>query len=164
NEAAFHAVTVRPRAMTDVSVCDTRATLLGSALDAPLGVAPTAYQRLVHPEGEIAMARGAGAAGALMVVSIFASCALEDIAAAAARLESAHQADSGVSAVATHAALTHDPSLTWADLAWLRERTALPIVLKGILTADDAALAVTHGADAIVVSNHGGRQLDAAPA
>jgi isopentenyl diphosphate isomerase/L-lactate dehydrogenase-like FMN-dependent dehydrogenase len=55
-------------------------------------------------------------------------------------------------------------SLTWADLAWLRSVTALPIILKGILTAEDAALAVEHGAEGIVVSNHGGRQLDGVPA
>lgn len=51
-------------------------------------------------------------------------------------------------------------SLTWKDIAWLRERTRLPLVLKGILTAEDARLAVEHGADGIVVSNHGGRSLD----
>ena len=54
------------------------------------------------------------------------------------------------------------PSLTWDDLAWLRERTKLPIVLKGILHPDDARLAVEHGVDGIVVSNHGGRQVDGA--
>jgi lactate 2-monooxygenase len=54
--------------------------------------------------------------------------------------------------------------LTWADLAWLRERTTLPLLLKGILTAGDAKLALAHGADGIVVSNHGGRQVDGAVA
>jgi lactate 2-monooxygenase len=54
--------------------------------------------------------------------------------------------------------------LAWSDLEWLRERTDLPIVLKGILTAEDARLAIEHGADGIVVSNHGGRQVDGAVA
>ena len=54
--------------------------------------------------------------------------------------------------------------LTWADITWLRSITRLPIVLKGILTSEDAALAVEHGVDAIVVSNHGGRQVDGAVA
>ncbi len=54
----------------------------------------------------------------------------------------------------------HDARLTWADLAWLRSTTRLPIVLKGIMTAEDAALAVEHGVDAVIVSNHGGRSLD----
>ena len=50
--------------------------------------------------------------------------------------------------------------LTWADLAWLRERTSLPILVKGVLRADDARLALEHGVDGVVVSNHGGRQVD----
>jgi 4-hydroxymandelate oxidase len=55
-------------------------------------------------------------------------------------------------------------ALTWADIAWLRSLTSLPLLLKGILTAEDAALAVERGIDGIVVSNHGGRQLDTVPA
>jgi 4-hydroxymandelate oxidase len=58
----------------------------------------------------------------------------------------------------------HDASLTWDDVSWLRSLSPLPLVLKGILTAEDARLAVDIGAGAIVVSNHGGRQLDGAPA
>jgi 4-hydroxymandelate oxidase len=57
----------------------------------------------------------------------------------------------------------NDASFTWADLAWLRDLTDQPLVLKGILAPDDALLAVEHGASAIVVSNHGGRQLDRTP-
>jgi 4-hydroxymandelate oxidase len=55
-----------------------------------------------------------------------------------------------------------DPTLTWGAVEWLRSITRLPIVLKGIVTPEDAALAVEHGADAVIVSNHGGRQLDCA--
>jgi len=55
-----------------------------------------------------------------------------------------------------------DPSLAWDDLAWLCERTDLPILVKGILHPDDARAAVAHGADGVVVSNHGGRQVDRA--
>lgn len=58
----------------------------------------------------------------------------------------------------------HDARLTWNDLAWLRSVSPLPIVLKGIMTGEDARLATEHGAAAVVVSNHGGRTLDAAPA
>jgi isopentenyl diphosphate isomerase/L-lactate dehydrogenase-like FMN-dependent dehydrogenase len=54
------------------------------------------------------------------------------------------------------------PSITWADLAWLRERTRLPIVLKGVLHPDDARRAVDAGVDGVLVSTHGGRQVDAA--
>jgi 4-hydroxymandelate oxidase len=56
------------------------------------------------------------------------------------------------------------PALTWRDLDWIRSEVPLPLVLKGILTREDAALAVEHGADAVWVSNHGGRQLDGVPA
>lgn len=64
------------------------------------------------------------------------------------------------SAFARYVADLLDPSLTWNDIDWLRSISPLPVVLKGILTAEDAALAVEHGVDGIVVSNHGGRQLD----
>ncbi|MHA6765391.1 alpha-hydroxy acid oxidase [Streptacidiphilus sp. PAMC 29251] len=229
NRRAFERVTLRPRVLVDVSHVDTSTELLGARLATPVGVAPTAYHRLVHPEGEVATARGAGKAGALYVVSIFASRTLEEIAAEAtgplwfqlywlrrrevlaglvdraagagcrailltvdaprlgrrhrdarngfaigagisavnldpALMASAHRTDAGVSALAVHTAEAVDPSVTWADLAWLRARSELPLVLKGILTAQDAVLAVEHGADAIVVSNHGGRQLDGATA
>jgi isopentenyl diphosphate isomerase/L-lactate dehydrogenase-like FMN-dependent dehydrogenase len=60
--------------------------------------------------------------------------------------------------------LVYDPDLTWDDLEWIRERApGVPVVVKGLLTAEDAALAVEHGADGVVVSNHGGRQLDGVP-
>jgi len=55
-----------------------------------------------------------------------------------------------------------NPTITWADLAWLREQTDLPVLLKGIIHPDDARLAVEHGANGVIVSNHGGRQVDGA--
>ena len=55
---------------------------------------------------------------------------------------------------------TIDPSVTWEDIDWLRGLTGLPVVLKGILTAEDAVEAVRHGVQGIIVSNHGGIQLD----
>ncbi|NXI93453.1 HAOX2 oxidase, partial [Psophia crepitans] len=57
-----------------------------------------------------------------------------------------------------------DPSVTWNDIYWLRSLTQLPIIIKGILTKEDAELAVRHGVQGIIVSNHGGRQLDGGPA
>ncbi len=65
-------------------------------------------------------------------------------------------------AVARFLAIFSDPSVTWSDLTFLRDSTRLPLVLKGILRPDDARRAIDHGADAIVVSNHGGRQVDGA--
>jgi isopentenyl diphosphate isomerase/L-lactate dehydrogenase-like FMN-dependent dehydrogenase len=66
----------------------------------------------------------------------------------------------GLSGLAVYANALLDSSLTWEALDWLRSITTLPIVVKGILTAEDAKLAVEHGASGIIVSNHGGRQLD----
>ncbi|MEV7598313.1 alpha-hydroxy acid oxidase [Kitasatospora sp. NPDC089797] len=77
-------------------------------------------------------------------------------------MSASHRADQGSSGIAEHAREQFDPTLSWSDLAWLRARTRLPLVLKGVLTAEDARLAVEHGADAVLVSNHGGRQLDGA--
>lgn len=67
-------------------------------------------------------------------------------------------------AVLRWVALFSDPALTWSDLAWLREQTALPILVKGVLHRDDARAALDAGVDGIVVSNHGGRQVDGAVA
>jgi lactate 2-monooxygenase len=68
----------------------------------------------------------------------------------------------GVAAVRKVMEVYSRPSLTWADFAWLREKTTLPILVKGILHPDDARLAIEHGLDGLVVSNHGGRQVDGA--
>lgn len=59
---------------------------------------------------------------------------------------------------------TLDPSISWKDVYWLQSITRLPIIIKGILTKEDAELAVEHGVQGVVVSNHGGRQLDGGPA
>lgn len=69
-------------------------------------------------------------------------------------------ATDGLSGLEAYSRAEMDPSVTWADLAWLRSLTDLPLVCKGITTVDDARRAVDNGVDAIVVSNHGGRQLD----
>jgi 4-hydroxymandelate oxidase len=229
NRAALDRLALRPRVLVDVSRCDPATELLGAPLAAPIGVAPMAYHRLAHPDGEVGTARAAGATGLLFVVSLFASQDLAEIAAAAtgplwlqlywlrrrgvmvdlvqraealgyraivitvdtprvarrlrdlrhgfalpsqvvavnidpAVMAGTDHGEVGVSALERHSRQQFDASVTWADLAWLRERTRLPVVVKGVLTAEDARLAVAHGAAAVVVSNHGGRQLDGAPA
>lgn len=68
------------------------------------------------------------------------------------------------SGLTTYAASLFDPSVSWKDLEWLRSITKLPILLKGIVRGDDAKVAVENGVDGIIVSNHGGRQLDTSPA
>ncbi|MBM9509915.1 alpha-hydroxy-acid oxidizing protein [Streptomyces sp. KK5PA1] len=227
NRAVLDAYELLPRVLVDVSATDPGCTLLGRELALPVGIAPMAYHRLLHPEGEVATARAAGVAGALLVVSIFASRTVEEIAAAATGplwlqlywlhrreelatlmrraedsgfealvltvdtprvavrlrdrrsgftlpgdvravnvspsvMAASHAHAGDTSAIERHSAQQFDPSLAWPDLAWIRARTGLPLVLKGILTAADAELAVEHGVEAIVVSNHGGRQLDGA--
>ena len=210
NVAAYERWQLRPRMLVDVSAVTTATTLLGTAVASPLGIAPFAMQRLLEPEGEVATARAAAAAGVVMCVSTLTTRTHAEIAAAAAggprwfqlyvlkdrqrTLDHMHEArEAGYSALV----LTVDapfigrrerdlrlgfqnpppdldlpyanlfemtPELTWRDLEWIRAEMPLPIVLKGILTREDATLAVEHGADAVWVSNHGGRQLDGVPA
>ena len=71
---------------------------------------------------------------------------------------------SGINEARNHINSIVDPSATWANVDWLRGLTDLPIVMKGILTAEDAEEACRHNVQGIIVSNHGGRQLDGAPA
>jgi isopentenyl diphosphate isomerase/L-lactate dehydrogenase-like FMN-dependent dehydrogenase len=219
NVAAFTRRRLRPRMLVDVGEVSAATTVLGTEVSMPLLVAPVAFQRLVHPDGEEAMARAAAAAGTLMCLSTIASSRPREIAAAAppaprwlqlylfrdravsrALVEEAIEAgfeaivltvdapragrrerdlrtgfeipaELGVPAVA--AALGSgrslsiqevfalvDPTPTWRDLESLVAETELPVLVKGILTGEDATLAVEHGAAGVVVSNHGGRQLD----
>ena len=223
NRAAFQRLQLRPRVLVDVSKIDPSTTVLGQRIELPVLLAPVALHKLAHPDGELATARAAAAAGTIMVLSNAASYSIEDVARAAngpkwfqlyfnrdreitRRLVERAEA-SGYSAlcltvdlpwlgrreadirnrlefppdvtlanfagedarallpVVTGATLDasagpSDPSLTWKDVDWLRSLTKMRLVLKGILTGEDAALAVEHGAEAVVVSNHGGRQLD----
>ena len=205
NVAAYGRWRFRPRMLVDVSEVTTTTTLLGTPVASPLGVAPFAMQRLIDPDGEVATARAAGAAGVLMCVSTLTTSTHAEIAEAGdgprwlqlyvlndrartiAHIVEAREA--GYSAVVLTVDLPYvgrrerdlrlgfqnpppnlhlpyanlfenSPALTWDDLEWIRAEMPLPLVVKGILTREDAALAVEHGADAIWVSNHGGRQLD----
>jgi isopentenyl diphosphate isomerase/L-lactate dehydrogenase-like FMN-dependent dehydrogenase len=221
NTAAFTQWELRPRVLVDVSEVSTSTTVLGTDVSLPLLVAPTAFHRLAHEDGELATARAAAAAGTVMCLSTFSSVSPAELAAAAPGAPQWFQLycsrDRGfteelVSAVAeagfralvvtvdvpvagrrerdlrTAFALPEDlptpnlPSkvgrkdlqaavsaivdstLTWHDLEWLRSTSSLPLVVKGVLTAEDALLAGEHGAAGIIVSNHGGRQLDGVPA
>jgi len=83
NKEAYQRMRLKPRILVDVSKLDTHVTLFGESHPFPIILAPTAYHKLAHPEGEIATARGAGAAGATLIVSTVATTSIEDIAAAA---------------------------------------------------------------------------------
>jgi isopentenyl diphosphate isomerase/L-lactate dehydrogenase-like FMN-dependent dehydrogenase len=206
NRRAFDRWMLRPRFLRAAGSPDTSTTVLGTSLSFPVLVAPWAYQRMAHPDGELATARAAASAGTAMVVSSTTVSYLEEVAEAgggpkwwqlyvavdraftAAMLE--RVVDAGFEAICwtvdfvvnglrhrdtrsgfvmplglADSDYLYDPMLTWDDLAWIRDRApGLPIAVKGLLTAEDAELAVQAGADAIVVSNHGGRQLDRSPA
>lgn len=207
NRAAFERIRLRPRVLVDVASCDLRTTVLGTLVDMPVLVAPTAFHSLAHPDGECATVQAAGRAGTVMVVSSSSTRSLEEIAQAAGgplwfqlyifSRQNAQElvrraADAGYRALVltvdsprwghkeralrsgfrtplkgnvTDQAEAQDTIVvTWDDLDWLRSLSPLPVILKGILTAEDALLAVKHGIEGIVVSNHGGRQLDGVPA
>ena len=75
-----------------------------------------------------------------------------------------HRGTGAGSSLAQYIAAQWDPSLTWSDVEWLRSIAPIPLIVKGVLAPQDAVLAVEHGASAVMVSNHGGRQLDSVPA
>jgi 4-hydroxymandelate oxidase len=221
NVGAYRRWQLRPRVLVDVGEVSTATTVLGTPVSMPLLVAPFAFQRLLHPDGELATARAAAAAGTLMCVSTTTTSAHDEVAEAAGSAPRwlqlyvlrdrqrtldhiAEARELGYSALA----LTVDlpvlgrrerdlrlgfelppnlplpylkgkdpnvpmtfaeqvqvsPSVTWRDLEWITSESGMPLILKGIVTHEDAALAVEHGVDGIIVSNHGGRQLDGAAA
>ncbi|CAN5800964.1 alpha-hydroxy acid oxidase [soil metagenome] len=225
NRAAYGRYMLRPRVLVDVSSIDTRVRLLDDVLDMPILLAPTAFQRLAHPDGELAVARAAADAGTALVASTLSTFSIEDIAGASeaplwfqlyvfrersiteelvrraeaagcralcltasvpvqgnrerdahnrfrlpvgiemANFRGMRQAtfpESRSSGLLEFIGAEFDPSLTWTDLSWLRSITKLPLLVKGIMSPADARLALEHGADGVIVSNHGGRQLDGA--
>ncbi|XP_029671928.1 peroxisomal (S)-2-hydroxy-acid oxidase GLO5 isoform X2 [Formica exsecta] len=229
NREAFKNYRIRPRFLRDVSKRDISTTVLGHKVSMPLGVAPTAMQRMAHPDGECANARAAQTAGTIFILSTISTSSIEEVAKAAPdgikwfqlyiyidrnvtlnlirRAERAgfkalvltidapffgdRRADiknkfalpshlrfanfedelsQRINTAKTGSSLNEyvtalfDASLSWDDVKWLKRTTTLPIILKGILTAEDARLAVENGVDGIIVSNHGARQIDSVPA
>jgi 4-hydroxymandelate oxidase len=176
NRSALAALAVYPRMLAGAAA-DSATTMLASRATMPVAVAPMAYQRLAHPDGELAMAAAAAAAGVPMMCSTLSSYPISQVTATGADVwfqiaanlgtgsdSRAHRSSPGRSAMAAHTSERFGPELTWADLEWLRARTELPLVVKGILDPRDAVQAIDLGAEAVVVSNHGGRQFDGAPA
>lgn len=218
NVAAWRALRLRPHVLNDIVNVDTRTTLLGLPVEAPIMVAPTGRHKLFHAEGERMTARGAAAANALYVMAHSANVSVEDVAAERKGapqwfqlyLHPDHKeiealldriAGLGFTAVAltvdsqvygwspmsARAPFTPTPDIrsvnfpgqpimrtgydpafrgkvqfptTWKELAWLVKRSPLPIIVKGVLRADDAVRIAETGAKAVIVSNHGGRHLD----
>jgi 4-hydroxymandelate oxidase len=228
NIAAWSRLALRPRMLVGAGSCDPAVTLLGVRRPHPVIVAPTAFQRLAHPDGEIGIARAAAATETIMCVSTLASAGAASVAEAVpggtrwfqlyvftdrgvTRDLVANAVEHGYEAVvvtvdrpvlgvrerelrsdlrgtgddtaapdaiaapsavaaptpgpargmrpADYSALI-DPDLRWADIELLASECPLPVLVKGILTAEDAELAIAHGVAGVIVSNHGGRQLD----
>lgn len=225
NREGFERLAVVPRVLNGGAGGHTRLTLFGRAYAHPIFVAPVAYQKLAHADGELATAAAAAAQDACMVLSTQASATLEDAAEAGAscrwfqlylqperaatlslvrRAEAAGYevlvltVDAPINGVRNRehragfmlppgvvaenlkditvapaplppgASVVFDRFManapTWDDVAWLRSQTKLPVVVKGVLSAEDAMRAVEAGVAGIVVSNHGGRTLDTLPA
>ncbi|HEY9155088.1 MAG TPA: alpha-hydroxy acid oxidase [Opitutaceae bacterium] len=228
NRSAFEQLRLKNRLLVDFSTGGhTRCEILGQQLDHPILLAPIAYQRMAHRDGELATALACTATKTPFVVSTHATASLADIARAGAknaggfwfqlymqperpatlelvrRAEAAGYraivvtADAPVSSIRNReqraqfalpagieSVNTADfPSVkaqglsptelcggllraqpSWKDIEWLRTETRLPILLKGVLTADDAERAIAAGVNGIIVSNHGGRTLDTLPA
>ncbi|MEV0389351.1 alpha-hydroxy acid oxidase [Nonomuraea sp. NPDC050643] len=240
--AAYRDLEFHPRVLRDVSSVDTTADVLGSASALPLVLAPTGFTRLMHHEGETAVARAAAAAGVPYTLSCMGTTSVEDLVRAvpdgrvwfqlylwrdreAGRRLVGLALAAGVEALvltvdtpvggarmrdvrngltipptlsprtlagmARHpawwgnllttaplefasmtswngtveelVATMFDPAVGPADLAWLRAEWPGRLIVKGVQSVADAELVVDAGADAVVVSNHGGRQLDRAP-
>jgi lactate 2-monooxygenase len=233
NLEAFRRRRIVPRMLRPVVSRKLRVTIAGTEMPAPVLLAPIGVQTLVHPEGELASARAAGALGVPIVVSTASATSLEDIAAAngdaprwyqlywpsddeitksilrraeqsgysamvvtvdnyvpgwkprdlqeaylpflegigiaqftadpvfRGALEKSPEEDIGA-AVGHYLSVFVNPNQTWERLEVLRESTTMPILLKGILHPEDAREAVRRGIDGIIVSNHGGRQIDGA--
>lgn len=224
NLAAFQRLKLRNRVLTDVTGGHTRLDLFGREYRHPILLAPVAYHRLFHADGELAVAMAAAALETGMVLSSMASTAIEEVAplagplwlqlylqrereqtlalvrkAEAARCEAiVVTVDAPISGIRNQeqrvgfhlppdvrtvnlpdsAPLTTELQAgqsvifdglmrgapSWQDIAWLVSETRLPVLLKGILTAEDALRALEAGVAGIVVSNHGGRVLDSVPA
>ena len=222
NKEAYQRIRLKPHILVDVSHLDTRVTLFGQEQAFPILLAPVSSHSLVHPEGELATARGASAAQTTMVLSSFSSISLEEVSAAAEtplwfqlyaqndhgftrelvqRAEAAGYralcltVDTPVAGARNRETRAHvklppmpnlkgsktentvvqtgapqvfssvlDASLNWKDVEWLRSFAKIPLLLKGVLNPDDADEAVKIGVAGILVSNHGGRNLDTVPA
>lgn len=228
NHIAYERIRLQPRVLKDISKTDLSTAVLGQSISMPVLVAPTAFHRMAHPEGEVATARAAGDSGIIMILSTLATCSIEAVMENASgpvwfqlyfykdrdatlsliqRAESSgckaivltvdaqiwgrrerdvrnrfrlpkglsmenlapvgkshfpkEEDDSGLSSYVTW---QFDPALSWKEVDWLCSQTKLPVLLKGILHSEDARIACDHGAAGVIVSNHGGRQLDTVPA
>lgn len=219
NRAGFERIKLRPRILRGVDTVSLETTVQGEQMAMPVLIAPTAVNRLAHPDAELGVARAANVAGITQVLSTFSNVSVEEVAAVGHRtwfqlymardkaitermVERAESADCRAIVLTVDVpvaglrenlirvgfsfpndlkrphidefaidlsggwgAFVRDHTkrnLSWDDVRWLRDQTRLPVWIKGILRADDARCAVDAGVAGIIISNHGGRQLDTA--
>lgn len=224
NCSAYDRIKLVPRVLANVASCDASTKVLDSPLSFPLIIAPTAFHKLAHPEGELITAKAASKAGIIMTISSCSTTSLKSIRDVSVLppwfqlyvykdrsitqnlILKASELNYGAIVVTVDAplyakrpkeihhplTLLHkelfenlmeaglsfkgvsteeipqflakqlDPDLNWDDIEWIRSQTDLPVVLKGILHPEDIKKAKYHGVKTIVISNHGGRQLDTA--
>jgi len=189
NRLALEKIMLRLRVIHGLETANTNVRILGQTVETPVIVAPFANMGRVHPEAEIAIAKGAEKVGAMMFLGPVSSHSIKQIVEVVNApivwngeplkdreklLTFIHQAEkAGCCAVGLCAddfmgikikdrlrVLPKNISLSEEAIREVRKETSLPFFLKGIMTVEDALTAVKAGADAIVVSNHGGRVLD----
>ena len=200
NRMALDSLALRQRVLVNVSKIDMSTTMLGEKIKLPVFIAPVGnFLQIADPQGAVAVARGALAAGTTAFISTAAKPSIEEVAQSVHKpllfqlyvrsdrawmrgfLDRAKAAGYRAICVTVDRAYysrrerdiinqylqradsgdpRHQASLTWEDAAWIKQHTQLPLILKGIATAEDAELAVKIGADVVYVSNHGGRQID----
>lgn len=237
NKSYFDRIWFRPRVLRNVRSVEARTKILGIDSSIPLFVSPAAMAKLIHPDGECAIARACQSKGIMqgvcrytrvstdtnLQISNNSSYSMEELREAAPeanyffqlyvnrdRAKSAElirkcsanpnikaifvtvdaawpgkreadervKADESMSVPMSPSTVSNDkkggglgrvmagfidPGLTWEDLVWVRKQTHLPVCLKGVMSADDAIMAMRAGLDGIMLSNHGGRNLDTSP-
>ena len=227
NRSALDRIRLLPRGLVDVSRISTGVTLFGRRHESPILLAPCAYQKLFHLEGELEAVRGANRAGVTFIAPCFATVALEETAAASSQplwfqlyvnpdraftreliqraetagyealvvtldvpvngprdreLRAGFSLPAGLAranllslgaalASAPHRpggrdiySVVRAPDVTPKDIEWIKSVTKMPVIVKGLLHPDAVEQALERGADAIYVSNHGGRSMDSVPA
>ncbi|KXJ72106.1 uncharacterized protein LOC109401631 [Aedes albopictus] len=227
NRSSYGRLRIRPRMLRNVANRDMKVKVLGEEFSMPIGIAPTAFQKMAHPEGEVANAQAAANRKVLFTLSTLSNSSVEEVADGAPKspkwfqlyiykerklteklvqrvkkagfkalvvtvdsplfgkrradirnrftlppgltaanfegVQATLQGQSG-SGLNEYGEQQLDPSLVWDDIKWLIKFSKLPVLVKGVLTKEDAEIAVSKGVSGIWVSNHGGRQLDSAPA
>lgn len=168
DRGAFDRIIFRPRMLVATVDLDLSVELFGQQHFAPILVGPVAEQRQYHPDGELAMVRGASAARAAVIISSRSSVPIGEIATqtktplwyavyADAGPNAQKQVQQAVAAGCTVLCITSSaPRVDWKAVDQIRRGVEIPIVIKGVMTTGDAKTAIEQGARGLVISDHGG--------